>query len=103
MLLGGLEFVLLGFLFGAAAIALAIISVAAVMECIFEYWDEVDDEVLIVAPEASAELQKIAREKTSKPHKRFVYNPKTKDAVLVESNSISNELEDEDVVTVSVR
>lgn len=102
MLFGGLEFVLLGFLFGAAAIALAIISVVAVMECISEYWDEIEDEVLIVAPEASAELQKIAREKASKSHKRFVYNPATKDAVLIESNSISDEIRYEDVVTVSV-
>ena len=36
MLFGGLEFVLLGLLFGAAAIALAIITVAAIMECVFE-------------------------------------------------------------------
>jgi len=102
MLFGGLEFVLLGFLFGAAAIALAVISVAAVMECVFDYWDEVDDEVLIVAPEASAELEKIAREKGSKTYKRFVYNKATKDAVFVESDSISSELEDEEVVTVAV-
>ncbi|HLO87120.1 MAG TPA: hypothetical protein VK203_19240 [Nostocaceae cyanobacterium] len=103
MLLGGFEFVLLGLLLGAAAVFLAIISVAAIMECVFEYWDEIEDDVLIVAPEASAELQKIAREKASKPYKRFVYNPATKDAVLVESNSISDELRYEDVVTVSVR
>ncbi|MEL6442139.1 MAG: hypothetical protein AAFQ80_23205 [Cyanobacteria bacterium J06621_8] len=102
MLLGGMEFVLLGFLFGAAAIALAIISVVAVMECIFDYWDEIDDEVLIVAPEASSELAKIAREKGSKQHKRFAYNPATKDAVLLESDSISDELRGEDVVTVAI-
>ena len=102
MLFGGLEFVLLGLLFGAAAIALAIITVAAIMECVFEYWDDIDDEVLIVAPEASAELQKIAREKCSKPHKRFVYNKATKESLLVESNSISDELRYEDVGTVAV-
>ncbi|BAG03367.1 MULTISPECIES: hypothetical protein [Microcystis] len=102
MLLGGLEFVLLGFLFGAAAVALAIISIATVMEIISDYWDDLDDEVLIIAPEASSELEKIAKQKGSKKHKRFVYNTSTKEALLVESNSISNELEDEDVVYVTI-
>jgi hypothetical protein len=102
MLLGGLEFVLLGFLFGAAAVALAIISIATVMEIISDYWDDLDDEVLIIAPEASSELEKIAKQKGSKKQKRFVYNKSTKEALLVESNSISNELEDEDVVYVTI-
>jgi hypothetical protein len=102
MLLGGLEFVLLGFLFGAAAVALAIISIVAVMEIISDYWDDLDDEVIIIAPEASSELEKIARQKGSKKHKRFVYNPSTKEALLVESNSISDQLEDEDVVYVTI-
>jgi len=102
MLLGGLEFVLLGFLFGAAAVALAIISIVAVMEIISDYWDDLDDEVLIIAPEASSELEKIAKQKGSKKHKRFAYNPSTKEALLVESNSISDQLEDEDVVYVTI-
>jgi len=65
MLFGGLEFVLLGLLFGAA-IALAIITVVAIMEIVFEYWNDLDDEVVIVPPEASLELERIAKEKGSK-------------------------------------
>jgi hypothetical protein len=72
------------------------------MEIISDYWDDLDDEVLIIAPEASSELEKIAKQKGSKKHKRFVYNKSTKEALLVESNSISNELEDEDVVYVTI-
>ena len=49
-----------------------------------------------------SELEKIAKQKGSKKHKRFVYNTSTKEALLVESNSISNELEDEDVVYVTI-
>lgn len=103
MLLGGLEFVILGFLFGAAVIGLVIISIVAVMEIIYDYWNDLDNEVVIIAPEASSELEKIAKNKGSKKHKRFVYNPKTNESVLVESNSISDELKDEDVVTIKIR
>jgi hypothetical protein len=102
MLLGGLEFVLIGFLFGAA-IALVIITIATVMEIIFEYWNDIDDEVVMVAPEASPELEKIAKEKGSKKHKRFVYNPATKESLFIESDSIADELKDEDVVTIKIR
>ena len=103
MLFGGLEFVLLGLLFGAA-IALAIITVVAIMEIVFEYWNDLDDEVVIVPPEASLELERIAKEKGSKKHKRFVYNPATKEALFIESDSIADELRDEDdVVFVSIR
>ncbi|MTJ21145.1 hypothetical protein FJR06_07305 [Dolichospermum sp. UHCC 0352] len=103
MLFGGLEFVLLGLLFGAA-IALAIITIVAVMEIVFEYWNDLDDEVVIVPPEASLELERIAKEKGSKKHKRFVYNPATKEALFIESDSIADELRDEDdVVFVSIR
>lgn len=99
---GGFEFVILGFLFGAAAVALAIITIVAISELISEYWNDLD-EALIVAPEASKELEKIARQKGSKKHKRFAYNKDTKEAVLVESNRIDDELKDEDVVTVDIR
>ncbi|MBE9263642.1 hypothetical protein IQ224_16230 [Microcystis sp. LEGE 00066] len=102
MLLGGLEIVLLALLLGGAAIALAMISIAAVMEVIYKYWDDLDDEVLIIDPKASSELAKIAKQKGSKKHKRFVYNPVTREALLVESNSISNQLEDEDVVYITI-
>ncbi|MEI6443141.1 MAG: hypothetical protein WCO29_08440 [Nostocales cyanobacterium ELA583] len=103
MLFGGLEFVLLGLLFGAG-IALAIITIVAVMEIVFEYWNDLDDEVVIVPPEASLELERIAKEKGSKKHKRFVYNPATKEALFIESDSIADELRDEDdVVFVSIR
>lgn len=102
MLLGGLEIVLLALLLGGAAIALAMISIAAVMEVIYKYWDDLDHEALIIAPEAASELQKIANQKGSKKHKRFVYNPVTREALLVESNSISNQLEDEDVVYITI-
>lgn len=104
MLLGGLELFLIPLIIGAAAaaVALAIISIAAIMECVFKYWDEIDDEVMIVSPAVSSELEKIAEQKGSKQHKRFAYNKATKNAVLVESDSISDELSSNDVVTVSV-
>ena len=105
MLLGGLEFVLLGALLGAAigaAIAVVIITVVAVMETVFEYWNDLDDEVVIVAAEATPELERIAKQKGSKKHKRFVYNPATKESLLIESDSIEDELRDEDVVYVSI-
>lgn len=47
-----------------------------------------DDEVIIVPPEASPELEKIAKYKGGKKQKRLVYNTATKEVLLVEIDSI---------------
>lgn len=103
MLLGGLEFVLLGLLLaGAAAVVLAIISIVAVMEIVSEYWNELDDGA-IIDPKLSRELEEIVKKKGNMEHKRVVWNKKTKEALIVQSNSISPELEDEEFLTISTR
>lgn len=85
-----------------AVLYIALLTVAAIIGSALEYLDEADD-ILIVDPKASKELERIAAKKGSKPHKRFAYDRKSKKAVLVESNRIADELKNEEFVTVDVR
>ena len=74
-----------------AATALAIISIAAIYECVRNWWGS-GINVLVVDPSTSAELEKIAASKGTHRHIRFIYNKSTGQRKMVESDSISDEL-----------
>jgi hypothetical protein len=86
----------------AGLLFLAILSVAAIVEAVLDYFPTAHD-LTILDPSVSRELERIAADKGSKPHKRFAYDRSTKKAVLVESNRIADELRGEDMITVAVQ
>jgi hypothetical protein len=81
---------------------LAVLTLAAILEVAVDYFPTAN-QIMIVDPSVSHELERIAAERTTRPHKRFAYDGATKKAVLVESNYIADELKNEDLITVSVR
>lgn len=91
-----LEILLLAVLF------IALLTITAIIETALEYLTEAD-EIVIVDPKTSKELERIAAKKGSKPHKRFAYDRKNKKGILLESNRMADELKDEEYVTVDVR
>lgn len=84
-----------------AILALAALSIAAVVEVALEYFET--DQVLVIDPKTTDELERVARKHGNQAHKRFVYDRETKQAVLVQSNRIAKEMRDDDVITVDVR
>ena len=78
---------ILGGLIGAA-IALAVISISAVIECARELWGSRTN-VVVGDPSISSELESVAAQKGTKRHKRFVYHKSTGRSELVESDLIS--------------
>ena len=105
MLFGGLELLLIPILLGlGAAIILVAITVSAVIETILDYWNEVPNGTQIINPELTEELQKAVKKHTKgKKNARIIYNDKKKDGFLVASDSISDELDDEDVIEIENR
>jgi hypothetical protein len=98
----------LGVLLGATAAAVAIavialicITVVAVIQSVIQYFEDAD-ELLILDPSTSNELEKVAKEYTSKKHVKYIYNRVSNIAVLVESDSIDYDLEDKDAVTINL-
>lgn len=82
--------------------ALAILTIAAIIDAAIEHMQDADS-IEIVDPSASYELERIAKQRgSSKRHKRFAYDRKSKKAVLVESNRIADELEDTEHVTIDI-
>lgn len=81
--------------------ALAMLTIAAIIEVALEYFET--DEVLVIDTKTTAELERVAKMHGSKPHKRFVFDKRSKQAVLVESNHISEEMKNEELITVDIR
>jgi hypothetical protein len=86
----------------ASLLFLALLTLAAILEVAVDYFPTAN-QIMIVDPSVSQELERIAAERTTRPHKRFAYDRATRKAVLVESNHIADELKNEDLITVSVR
>ena len=80
---------------------LVILTVTAIIEVAVEYIQDAET-IVIVDPATSHELERIAAQKSSKPHKRFAFDRQSGKAVLVASNKIADELKDEDVIEVDV-
>jgi hypothetical protein len=87
------ELLMMLFLGGAAAavICLAVLTVSAVVEQARAWWGA-RTRLVVIDPAASPELARIAAERGSRPHKRFVYNRDRSETRLVESESISGEI-----------
>ena len=86
-----------------AVAALATLTIAAIIDVALEYFNEAN-QVLIVDPKVSEELERIANEKsTGKEYVRYVYDRKSKKAVLVESNNLADELNNAETITVDIR
>lgn len=88
-------------LFVVAIMALAALSIAAIVEVALEYFET--DQVLVVDPKTTDELERVAKKHGSRAHKRFVYDRGSKKAVLVESDRIAKEMRDDEVITVDIR
>jgi hypothetical protein len=93
--------IFLGLIF-AGLFFLAMLTVSAIVEAALECLPNADV-IDIVDPQASRELQRIAAQKSSKPHKRFAYDRQSRKAVLVESNKIADELKGEEFMSIDIR
>jgi hypothetical protein len=90
-------------LFIIGLMALAVLTVAAIIDVVLEHMEEATS-IEIIDPAISEELERIAAEKGStKRHKRFAYDRTSRKAVLVESNRVADELADADHVTIDLR
>ena len=86
------QLMLLLFAGGAAAaiIAMVVLSANTVIEQARQWWGS-RTSVFVLDPSVTAELAKIAANKGTKRHRRFVYHKQKNEIRLVESDSISNE------------
>jgi hypothetical protein len=75
----------------AAVIHLVCLTAEAVIEQAREWWGS-RTTVIVVDPSTSRELERIAAERGSRRHKRFVYNKSRSECRLVESDTISAEV-----------
>ena len=81
---------------------LAALTIAAIVETALESFPNAD-RIDIYDPAISQELERIASQKSSKPHKRIAYDRQSKRAVVVASNKIADELRGEDRIEIDVR
>lgn len=100
MLLGGFELVILSILF---VFALVVITIQAIAELVIDNFSN-SSNVVMIDPNCSKEFQRMVkqRSKTSKPIKRIIHNIDTQETMVLESDSISEDLEDEDIIELSI-
>jgi hypothetical protein len=84
-----------------AVVALISLTLNAVIETATEYFIG-SRNVVIVDPATSAELERVAAQRGTQRYKRFVYDRSTKQAIMVQSNQLGDDLKNADVIDVNL-